>query len=153
MIEAMASESSDEQWADRKLFQLVTESRISLEEIQASPKIGWIDGVQKGADKLVERGYVVLDTSDAATQRLRDLATDEDTSIAVPETFDVGEQAESESVWTGYHRIEDESQLNADQRRYLRFVRVLARELEIERDVCTTARRVLMPGPTAGRIS
>ena len=135
MIEAMASESSDEQWADRKLFQLVTESRISLEEIQASPKIGWIDGVQKGADKLVERGYVVLDTSDAATQRLRDLATDEDTSIAVPETFDVGEQAESESVWTGYHRIEDESQLNADQRRYLRFVRVLARELEIERDV------------------
>jgi len=53
----------------------------------------------------------------------------------VPETFDVGEQAESEGVWTGYHRIEDESQLNADQRRYLRFARVLARELGIERDV------------------
>ncbi|RZV12589.1 hypothetical protein BDK88_0004 [Natrinema hispanicum] len=135
MIEAMASESSDEQWADRKLFQLATESRISLEEIQAAPKIGWVGGAEKGADKLVERGYVVLDTSDSATQRLRDLATDEDTSIAVPETFDVGEQAESEGVWTGYHRVEDESQLNADQRRYLRFARVLARELGIERDV------------------
>ncbi|RZV05217.1 hypothetical protein BDK88_4240 [Natrinema hispanicum] len=135
MIEAMASESSDEQWAERKLFQLATESRISLEEIQATRKIGWVDGAQKGADKLVERGYVVLDTSDAATQRLRDLANDEDTSIAVPETFDVGEQAESEGVWTGYHRVEDESQLNADQQRYLRFARVLASELGIDRDV------------------
>ncbi len=135
MVEAMASESSDEQWTDRKLFQLATESRISLEEIQAAPKIGWVDGAQKGADKLVERGYVVLDTSDVATQRLHDLATDENTSIAVPETFDVGEQATSEGVWTGYHRIEDESQLNADQRRYLLFARVLASELEIDRDV------------------
>ncbi|MFC4246904.1 ATP-binding protein [Natribaculum luteum] len=135
MVEAMASESSDEQWTDRKLFQLATESRISLEEIQAAPKIGWVDGAQKGADKLVERGYVVLDTSDAATQRLHDLATDENTSIAVPETFDVGEQATSEGVWTGYHRIEDESQLNADQRRYLLFARVLASELGIDRDV------------------
>jgi len=40
MIEAIASESSDERWADRNLFQLATESRISLEEIQAAPKIG-----------------------------------------------------------------------------------------------------------------
>jgi len=47
MIEAMASESSDEQWADRKLFQLATESRISLEEIQAVPKIGWVGGAEK----------------------------------------------------------------------------------------------------------
>jgi len=62
------------------------------------------DGPQKDADKLVERGYVVFDTSAAATQRLRDLATDKDTPITVPETFDVGEQAESEGVWTGYHR-------------------------------------------------
>lgn len=54
----------------------------------------------------------------------------------MPETFDVGKQAESEGVWTGYHRIEDESRLNADQRRYLRFARVLARKLGIERDVC-----------------
>jgi len=38
MIEAMASESSDEQWANRKLFQLATESRINLEEIQTAPK-------------------------------------------------------------------------------------------------------------------
>ncbi|ELY46523.1 hypothetical protein [Natronorubrum bangense] len=53
----------------------------------------------------------------------------------MPETFDVGEQAESEGVWTGYHRIEDESRLNADQRRYLRFARVLTAELGIERDV------------------
>ncbi|QCC56705.1 hypothetical protein DV706_18240 (plasmid) [Natronorubrum bangense] len=136
MVEAMASESeSDEQWADRKLFQLATESRISLEEIQSAPSIGWVDGAQKGADKLVERGYVVLDTSDAATQRLHALASDENISIVVPETFDVGERAESEGVWTGYHRIEDESQLNADQQRYLRFARVLARELGIERDV------------------
>src|SRR6056297_2819497 len=84
MIEAMASDggdASDEQWAHRKLFQLATESRISLEEIQAAPKIGWVDSAQKGADKLVERGYVVLDTSDAATQRLRDLAINGDTSI------------------------------------------------------------------------
>ncbi|WP_254534051.1 ATP-binding protein [Natrinema gelatinilyticum] len=138
MIEAMVSDGDDAsatQWADRKLFQLATESRISLEEIQAAPKIGWVDGAEKGADKLVERGYIVLDTSDTATQRLRDLATDEDTSITFPEMFDVGEQAESEGVWTGYHRIEDESQLNADQRRYLRFARVLATELGIERDV------------------
>ncbi|MFA9427171.1 hypothetical protein [Natronorubrum sp. A-ect3] len=136
--EAMASDGDDEsgeQWADRKLFQLATESRISLEEIQAVPRIGWVDGPQKGADKLVERGYVVLDTSDAATQRLRDPAGDENISIAVPEAFGVGEQAESEGVWTGYHRIEDESQLNADQQRYLRFARVLAAELGIDRDV------------------
>jgi len=50
--------------------------------------------VTRCRDQFVERNYVVLNTSDAATQRLRDLATDEDTSIAVAETFDVGEQAE-----------------------------------------------------------
>ncbi|RKD85235.1 sensor histidine kinase [Halopiger aswanensis] len=136
MLEAIASESArGEQWADRQLFQLATESHISLEEIQAAPKIGWAEGAEKGADKLVERGYVVLDTSDSATQRLREIAADEETSIELPPTFDVGEQAKSEGVWTGYRRIDDESQLNADQRRYLSFARVLAEELGIDRDV------------------
>ena len=135
MVEELAADSEgDDQWARRKLFQLATESRISLEDIQAAPEIGWVTGAEKGADKLVERGYVVLDTSDAATRRLRELAADEP-SIDLPSTFDVGEQAESEGVWTGYHRIDDESQLNADQRRYLRFARVLATELGIDRDV------------------
>ncbi|OAQ51487.1 hypothetical protein HTG_18955 [Natrinema mahii] len=131
MVEAMASESSDKQWADRKLFKLTTESLINLKEIRAASEVRWVGGSQKGTDQFVKRGYVVLNISDSATQRLRNLATDEDTSIAVPETFDVGEQAESEGVWTGYHRNEDESQLNADQQRYLCF----ARELGIERDV------------------
>ncbi|ELY96196.1 hypothetical protein C483_00180 [Natrialba hulunbeirensis JCM 10989] len=136
MVEELAANSKrEDQWASRKLFQLATESRISLEEIQAAPEIGWVTGAEKGADKLVERGYVVLDTSDTATHRLRELATADETSIDLPSTFDVGKQAESEGVWTGYHRIDDESQLNADQRRYLRFARVLASELGIDRDV------------------
>ncbi len=136
MVEELVADSEgDDQWTSRKLFQLATESRISLEEIQAVPEIGWVTGTEKGADKLVERGYVVLDMSDAATRRLRELAAADEPSIDLPPTFDVGKQAESEGVWTGYHRIDDESQLNADQRRYLRFARVLATALEIDRDV------------------
>ncbi|WP_249361531.1 hypothetical protein [Haloterrigena sp. H1] len=73
----MASESSDEQWADRKLFKLTTESLINLKEIQAAPEVGLVGGSEKGTDQFVKRGYTVLNISDSATQRLRDVTTDE----------------------------------------------------------------------------
>ncbi|RKD87658.1 sensor histidine kinase [Halopiger aswanensis] len=135
MVEQMFSGSSSTDWTNRSLFQLANESRISLTRIQAAPEIGWIESAEKGADKLVERGYVVLDTSDPATKRLREYTDRDDADLELPSSFDVGERAEAEGVWTGYNCIDDESQLNADQRRYLLFARVLATELGIDREI------------------
>ncbi len=98
MVESLLTdEQSREQWRKRALFQLATESRISFAAIQSASEIGWADG----ADKLVERGYVILDTSDTATARLRELVEDEEASIiSLSPAFDVADRAEAEGVWT-----------------------------------------------------
>ncbi|TKX72878.1 sensor histidine kinase [Halorubrum californiense] len=130
--------TSDDQlrarWRDRDLFQLVTETPVSLARIQAAPQIAWQDDAGHGADALVERGAVILDTSDSATDQLVTTARGDDTAVTLPTTFDVATRAQEADVWQGYTRLADAA-LSTRQGRYLLFARALADAIGVERDI------------------
>lgn len=135
MAELMASDSAlRERWADRDLFQLVTETPVSLARIRAAPAIAFHEGVGRGADALVERGAIVLDTTDTATERLASVADDETAAVDLPETFDVAERATELGVWQGYTRLAD-CEVTTRQARYLLFARALADAIDADRTI------------------
>ena len=130
----VGDESLRERWRDRDLFQLVTETPVSLAQIQAAPQIACQDGASHGGDALVERGAIILDTTDPATKQLAAAATESDTKIALPSRFDVATRAEEMGVWQGYSRLAD-TDLSTRQARYLLFARALADAIEIDRTI------------------
>ncbi|OYR49688.1 hypothetical protein DJ73_17380 [Halorubrum sp. Ea1] len=135
MAELLVSdETLRERWRDRDLFQLVTETPVSLARIHAAPQIACQEGASHGADALVERGAVILDTTDPATKRLASAARDSATDIALPSRFDVATRAEEAGVWQGYNRLAD-TELSTRQARYLLFARALADAIGIDRTI------------------
>lgn len=135
MAELVTSdEALRERWRDRDLFQLVTDTPVSLARIQAAPQIALQEGVSHGGDALVERGAIVLDTTDPATERLAAAARDSDTALSLPATFDVATRAEEAGVWQGYNRLADTA-LSTRQARYLLFARALAEVIGIDRTI------------------
>lgn len=122
MVDLMASDRDLRgAWQGRDLFMLANEQPTSLKRITLTSEISWANSNTKGADKLVEKGYLVLDKTDRASKRLRE----HDAIFQLPETFDATERAIEEEVWTGYERIEDESTLNTRQQHRLLFARAL----------------------------
>nr|WP_239640331.1 ATP-binding protein [Halorubrum terrestre] len=121
-------------WRDRELFQLVTETPVSLARVQAAPQIAWQDDASHGADALVERGAVILDTSDSATGQLVTAASGDDAAVTLPTTFDVATRAQEADVWQGYTRLAD-SALSTRQARYLLFARALADAIGVDREI------------------
>ena len=135
MAELLVSdETLRERWRDRDLFQLVTATPVSLARIQAAPQIACQEGASHGADALVERGAIVLDTTDPATKRLASAARDSETDLALPSRFDVATRAEEAGVWQGYRRLAD-TELSTRQARYLLFARALADAIGIDRQI------------------
>lgn len=135
MAELLVSdETLRERWRDRDLFQLVTETPVSLAQIHAAPQIACQEGASHGADALVERGAIILDTTDPATKRLASAAAESDTDVALPSRFDVATRAEEAGVWQGYHRLAD-TDLSTRQARYLLFARALADAIGIDRTI------------------
>jgi hypothetical protein len=127
-------ETLRERWCDRDLFQLVTETPVSLAQIQAAPQIAVQEGASHGADALVERGAIILDTTDPATKRLVSAAAESNTELALPSQFDVATRAEEVGVWQGYSRLAD-TDLSTRQARYLLFARALAEAIGIDRTI------------------
>ena len=135
MAELLVSdETLRERWRDRDLFQLVTETPVSLARIQAAPQIACQEGASHGGDALVERGAIILDTTDPATKRLAAAARDSETDVALPSRFDVAARAEEAGVWQGYRRLAD-TDLSTRQARYLLFARALAEAIGIDRTI------------------
>ncbi|CDK39382.1 uncharacterized protein BN903_156 [Halorubrum sp. AJ67] len=135
MAELIATDADRrERWRDRQVFQLVTETPVSLAQIQAAPQIAFQDDASHSADALVERGAIVLDTSDTATEQLARVARDEENPLELPDTFAVQARAEALGVWEGYTRLDD-SELTARQERYLLFARALADAIGIDRRI------------------
>jgi hypothetical protein len=135
MAELLVSdETLRERWRDRDLFQLVTDTPVSLARIQAAPQIAFQEGASHGGDALVERGAIVLDTTDSATKRLASAAEDSDATVTLPTTFDVATRAEEAGVWQGYRRLAD-TDLSTRQARYLLFARALAEAIGIDREI------------------
>jgi len=135
MAELIATDDGlRERWCGRQVFQLVTETPVSLAQIQAAPQIAFQNGVEHGADALVERGSIILDTTDQATDQLARAARDDDTAITLPDTFVVHERAEALGIWEGYTRLAD-IELTTRQGRYLLFVRALADAMGIDRTI------------------
>ena len=135
MVELLTSDDElRARWRDRDLFQLVTETPVSLARIQAAPQIAWQDGTGHGADALVERGAVILDTSDSATHQLVTAASGDDPAVPLPDAFDVATRAKEADVWQGYTRLAD-SALSTRQKRYLLFARALAAAIGVDRTI------------------
>ena len=135
MAELIATDADlRERWHHRQVFQLVTETPVSLAQIQAAPQIAFQEDASHGADALVERGATVLDASDDATEQLARVAREEDTPIELPDTFAVQERAEALGVWEGYTRLADTA-LTTRQGRYLLFARALADAIGIDRTI------------------
>ncbi|MFC7324151.1 ATP-binding protein [Halorubrum rutilum] len=135
MAELLVSDATlRERWQDRDLFQLVTDTPVSLTRIQAAPQIAFQEGASHGGDALVERGAIILDTTDPATKRLAAAATESDAEIALPSRFDVATRAEEAGVWQGYSRLAD-TELATRQARYLLFARALADTIGIDRTI------------------
>ena len=135
MVELLTSDDElRERWRDRDLFQLVTDTPVSLARIQAAPQIAWQDGAGHGADALVERGAIILDTSDSATDQLVMTARGDDAPVTLPTSFDVATRAQEADVWQGYTRLAD-SELSTRQTRYLLFARALADAIGVERAI------------------
>jgi len=135
MTELLTSDDElRERWRDRDLFQLVTDTPVNLARIQAAPQIAWQDDASHGADALVERGAVILDTSDSATDQLVTTARSDDTAVTLPTSFDVATRAQEADVWQGYTRLAD-SELSTRQTRYLLFARALADAIGVERAI------------------
>ena len=133
MVELLTSDDElRARWRDRDLFQLVTETPVSLARIQAAPQIAWQEDAGHGADALVERGAVILDTSDSATDQLLTAARGDDPAVPLPDAFDVATRAQEAGVWQGYTRLAD-STLSTRQRRYLLFARALADAIGVDR--------------------
>jgi hypothetical protein len=130
----IGEETLRERWRDRDLFQVVTETPVSLAQIQAAPQIACQEGASHGADALVERGAIILDTTDSATKRLASAAAERDSEIALPSRFDVVTRAEEVGVWQGYSRLAD-TDLSTRQARYLLFARALADAIGINRTI------------------
>jgi hypothetical protein len=130
----IGDETLRERWCDRDLFQLVTETPVSLAQIQAAPQIAVQEGASHGADALVERGAIILDTTDPATKRLVSAAAESNTELALPSQFDVATRAEEVGVWQGYSRLAD-TDLSTRQARYLLFARALAEAIGIDRTI------------------
>ena len=107
---------------------------MSLAQIQAAPQIAFQEGTGRGADALVERGSIILDTTDQATDQLARVARGDDTTLELPDTFVVHDRAEALGVWDGYTRLAD-TDLTTRQGRYLLFARALADAMGIERTI------------------
>ncbi|WP_255212563.1 hypothetical protein [Halorubrum sp. CBA1229] len=134
MAELLGGESLRERWQDHDLCQLVTATPVSLARIQAAPQIAFQEGASHGGDALVERGAIVLDTTDSATKRLASAPEEGDPTVTLPATFDVATHAEEAGVWQGYSRLADTA-LSTRQARYLLFARALAEAIGINRDI------------------
>ena len=135
MAELLVSDDTlRDRWRDRDLFQLVTDTPVSLARIHAAPQIAVQEGVSHGADALVERGAIILDTTDPATKRLASAAEDSDSGMTLPSRFDVATRAEEAGVWQGYSRLAD-TELTTRQARYLLFARALADAIGIDRTI------------------
>ena len=133
MVEMMSSDPSvRDRWEEREIIKLANEGYTTLRDIETAPEISWAASNTKGADKLVERGYTVLDESDAAAKHIQENQTG---VFTVPSTFDATERALEEEVWTGYERIEDERTLNARQQQRLLFARAFCKACGEDRDV------------------
>ncbi|ELZ39202.1 hypothetical protein C463_17323 [Halorubrum californiense DSM 19288] len=135
MTELLTSDADcRDRWRDRKLFELVTETPVSLARIQAAPQIAWQDGADHGADALVERGAIILDTSDSATAQLVSAGRGDDAAVSLPSCFDVTTRAKEAGVWQGYTRLPDTA-LSTRQGRYLLFARALADAIGVDRTI------------------
>ncbi|MUW13465.1 ATP-binding protein [Halorubrum sp. CBA1125] len=135
MAELMTTDQTlRERWRDRDLFQLATETPVSLAQVQTVPQIGVQEGASHGADALVERGTIILDTTDPATKQLVQAADTPETDVTLPDTFDVATRAQQVGVWQGYSQLAD-TELTTRQARYLLFARALADAIGIDRSI------------------
>lgn len=111
---------------DLKMLRYSNGEPCSAKKAMDAPEVGY-SGENVKADKLVQRGHVVLSESDAATKQFRRETPEK-------KTFDVAQRAEDEGVNVGYESVSDPD-VTGRSRSYLAVARDLAHDLGIWRDI------------------
>lgn len=121
-----------EQFDDTPVFRMTSGDKVSLEEIKESGGVGFAPTDNPFADKLIERGYIILDQNDDAVQSL-DYARQND-KVDTPSQHDIHSLAEELGLNEGYDEVHD-TELTAYQRRRLNVAREMADRLGIRREI------------------
>jgi len=130
MSQIVIADSGGE-YADREIFQLANEQMTSYNEIMKAPQVGFSDN-ERGADRLVERGYMVLSRYFGTNIKLLHRENN------LPEQFDVTAKANELDLITESRTYDDDhvrDNVPTRQKKKLCFARYLANEIGIPREI------------------
>lgn len=126
IAEQMFNRGEIEKYSDIEAFQTASEDLVSWNEISDRDEIGFASNGNPAADKLEEFGEIVLDTHDAASEKIQE---ELDEIEDAPSEYDAQERAENEGIHTSYETV-DQKDLQPTQEKQLGIARYIVEMID-----------------------